>query len=174
VILKPKAASLLALAAALAVAVTAAGSSAATHRPLVAAGRAPEIVAPTIEGATFRLSAQRGKVVVLDFLTPGCGECEIAAPLLQRAATHFAVRGVEFVIVDLSNANANRLRAYYRDQLEVKRVAVVRDKGFRIGRAYSVLALGTTFVVGRNGDLAWRGSWHDSLAALDVRVSAAL
>ncbi len=129
---------------------------------------------PTIEGGTFRLSALRGKVVVLDFLTPGCGECEIAAPLLQRAATRFAARGVTFVIVDLSNANASRLHSYYRDQLKVKRVAVVRDKGFRIGRAYAVVSLGTTFVVGRNGPVAWKGSWHDSMAALSTAVSAAL
>jgi hypothetical protein len=124
VLLKPKVTTVVVLALVLSVAVTAAGSSAATGGSLVASGRAPEIVAPTIEGGTFRLSALRGNVVVLDFL--------------------------------------------------VKRVAVVRDKGFRIGRAYAVVSLGTTFVVGRNGAVAWKGSWHDSMAALSTAVSAAL
>ncbi len=171
---KPKRATIVLLALLLSAVMTGAGSRGATNGSLAVSGRAPEIVAPTIEGATFRLSALRGKVVVLDFLTPGCGECEIAAPLLQRAATRFAARGVTFVIVDLSNANARRLRSYYRDQLNLKRVIVVRDKGFRVGRAYAVVSLGTTFVVGRSGDVAWKGSWHDSMAALTKAVSTAL
>ena len=172
-LLKPSVALVVVLAAVLSLAVVSAGSGAA-RGSLVASGRAPEIVAPTIEGRTFRLSALRGKVVVLDFLTPGCGECEVAAPLLQRAATRFAARGATFVIVDLSNASAKLLRDYYRDQLSVERVAVVRDSGFRIGRAYSVVSLGTTFVVGRDGEVAWKGSWHGSKAALFTAVSAAL
>src|SRR6059036_3667392 len=98
-------------------------------------GPAPEIVAPTIEGVTFRLSNLRGKVVVLDFLTAGCGSCEVEAPLLERAAGQYSGRGVSVAIIDLSNTAPGRLRAYYRRDLSLARVTVVRDHRLRIARA---------------------------------------
>ena len=150
------------------------GSVAATVRSTRSpAGRAPEIVVPTIEGRTFRLSALRGKVVVLDFLTPDCGECQIEAPLLERAATGYATRGVRFAIVDLSNAAATPLRRYYRGQLGLIRVTVVRDQGGRLARAYGVFDLGATFVIGRDGRIAWHGLWHGSKRALTKAISRA-
>jgi thiol-disulfide isomerase/thioredoxin len=151
------------------------GSAAAAGRSTrSAAGRAPEIVAKTIEGRTFRLSALRGKVVVVDFLTPGCGECQIEAPMLGRAAGTYAQRGVRFVIVDLSNASAGLLRSYYRGQLSVKGVTVVRDHGARVAHSYGVFDLGATFVVSRDGRIAWHGLWHGSNQALSGAISRAL
>ena len=138
------------------------------------AGRAPEIVARTIEGRTFRLSAQRGRLVVLDFLTPDCGDCQLEAPLLERAARRYAARGVRVVVVDLSNSPAGLLRRVYRGQFALAKVAVVRDHGGRIARAYGVFDLGTTYVIGRDGHVAWHGLWQASYGALTAVISRAL
>ena len=149
-------------------------ADAAAADVVAAGGRAPEIVAPTIDGTSFRLSAQRGRVVVLDFLTPGCGECELAAPILERDAIRYRARGVRVVVVDLTDAPASRLRPIYRGQLGLARVTVLRDRGRRIARAYGVLELGTTFIVGRDGRVVWHGSWHDSSRELDAAITATL
>jgi thiol-disulfide isomerase/thioredoxin len=138
------------------------------------AGRAPEIVAPTIEGKTFRLSSLRGKIVVLDFLTPGCGTCKIEAPILDRLAGRFRGRGVKVVIVDVSNASADELLTYYRAELLLARVDVVRDPGRRAQRAYRVLSLGTTFVVGRDGRVLWKGLWDGNSRTLLAAISKGL
>lgn len=138
------------------------------------AGRAPEIVARTIDGRTFRLSALRGKVVVLDFLTPDCGDCQLEAPLLERAAQRYAASGVRVVIVDLSNAAAGLLRRVYRGQFALAKVAVVRDHGGRIARSYNVFDLGTTYVIGRDGRVAWHGLWRASYGALTGAISRSL
>ena len=153
---------------------TVASASAATSTARVLRGRAPEIIAPTIEGKTFRLSALRGRVVVLDFLTPGCGECEIAAPLLERTAASLKNRRVSFVIVDLSGANPKQLRTYYRDELTLRHLTVIRDHKLEIARDYNAITLGTTIIIGRNGQITWTGSWHDSTSTLLKAVTPTL
>jgi thiol-disulfide isomerase/thioredoxin len=147
-------------------------ATAAPSRPF--AGRAPAIRAQTIEGRTFRLSSLRGKVVVLDFLTPDCGECQLEAPILEQAAATYRRRGVRFVIVDLSNAAPALLRSYYRTQLALASITVVRDHNARIARAYGVFDLGSTFVLDRAGRIAWHGLWQASKAALTAAIARAL
>jgi len=78
------------------------------------------------------------------------------------------------VIVDLSNAAPSLLRSYYRGQLSLAKVTVVRDHGARIARAYGVFDLGATFVVNRDGRIVWHGLWHASKDALAAAVSHAL
>jgi len=121
---------------------------------------APDFSVTTIDGTTFTLAAQRGKVVVFDFLQAGCSSCAEQVPVLSRSATRFAAKGVRVLVVDLSGGRASALRSYYRGKLGAsKRLLVAPDKGFRVAQRYRVTAVGTTYVVGRRGRVRWQGLW---------------
>ena len=124
------------------------------------AGRAPSFTVSTIDGKTFTLGAQRGKVIVFDFLQAGCASCAEQVPVLDKSARRFASKGVEVLILDLSGGNASALRSYYQGKLHAsKRLLVAPDKGFRIAQRYRVTAVGITYVVGRDGRIRWQGLW---------------
>lgn len=168
-------ASIAALALALAALLGALGASAAAAGPDSArSGRAPDFVVRTADGKRFRLAAQRGKVVVFDFLVPGCGECDVESPSLQKAAQLFARRGVKVLILDVGKVSDTILRSYYYRQLGLRNVLVAEDRGYRVVHTYGVKTLGDTVIVGRDGKVAWRGSWVGNETKLLREIRGAL
>ena len=138
-----------------------------------AAGKlAPEIALPTPSGGTVKLSAQRGKVVLVAFWAAGCTACIEEVPKLndlqaKYAAHCFTVLGV--------NAFDNA----------AKTAAVVRQKGMTypvvLAAAenvqppdYNVVSVPVLVLVDRWGVITWRGtsltqSFH---VALDQALAA--
>jgi peroxiredoxin len=142
-----------------------------------AAGRrAPGFELATIDGRRFSLAGARGKVVVLDFLAPGCPSCAASLRPLGRTALGFGPRRVSFVIVDVSGASDGRsLREYYYETYRLpRRVLIGEDRGFRIARAYRLNQLGLTFVIGRDGQIRWQGVWGSDERKLAAEIRAAL
>ena len=138
------------------------------------ADRAPTFTVTTIDGKTFTLAAQRGKVIVFDFLQAGCASCAEQVPVLDKSARRFASKGVKVLILDLSGGNASALRSYYQGKLHAsKRLLVAPDKGFRIAQRYRVIAVGVTYVVGRDGRIRWQGLWLGKEKALLRAISEA-
>ena len=125
-----------------------------------ASSGAPDFSVTTIDGKTFMIAAQRGKVVVFDFLQAVCSACAEQVPVLDRSAARFASKGVRVLVVDLSGGSAHALGSYYRGKLGAsRRLLVAPDKGFRVAQRYRVNAVGTTYVVGRDGSVRWHGLW---------------
>lgn len=54
----------------------------------------------TTTGSTFRSSAERGKVLVVNFWYAGCPPCRTETPTLVAIAKKYANRGVQFVGVN--------------------------------------------------------------------------
>ncbi len=64
---------------------------------LTAGHPAPALVARTFAGDTFDLSAQRGKVVVLNFWASWCGPCRSEMPLLEALQRDYRAQGLVVV-----------------------------------------------------------------------------
>lgn len=119
---------------------------------------APDFTLETVDGERFWLSAQRGRVVVFEFLVAGCPSCAQQVPVLDRAASRFAAQGVKVLIIDLGGYNDDRvLRYYYRDQYGASdKVLIADDRGFRVARAYNLTMDRLAFVIGRDGRIRER------------------
>jgi len=146
-------------AASAAVLIAFAGGAVAATAASASAG-APDFSVTTIDGKTFTLGAQRGKVIVIDFLQAGCSSCAEQVPVLDRSAARFASKGVRVLVVDLSGGSAHALRSYYRGKLAAsERLLVAPDTGLKVAQRYRVTATGMTYVVGRDGSVRWQGLW---------------
>lgn len=67
---------------------------------------APDLVGPTLDGGTFRLSDHLGEVVVLNVWASWCGPCRAEAPTLAALAEELDGQGVQFVGLDTRDSDA--------------------------------------------------------------------
>jgi peroxiredoxin len=117
-------------------------------------GTAPDFAAQDLQGKPVRLSAYRGKVVLLNFWATWCPPCRKEMPSMERLHRAYRERGL--VVLALS-----------QDDLpldDVRRFAVLlgltfpvwHDRDSAVGRQYQVPGVPTSYLIAHDGQFAWR------------------
>ena len=110
---------------------------------------APDFALETIAGETFRLSEQRGRVVVLNFWATWCAPCRYEIPDFVALQEEFGTDDVVFVGVSTERRNRQGV-AHFAEEMEITYPIGVDDGS--ADRAYGpILALPTTFLIDRAG-----------------------
>jgi peroxiredoxin len=78
---------------------------------------APEIIMPTPEGDTIKLSSTRGSVVLLDFWASWCAPCRQENPNLVKAYSKYHNRGFQIYQVSLDKTREAWIKGIEDDQL---------------------------------------------------------
>jgi len=107
-----------------------------------------------VDGNLFRLSDQRGKIVVLEFIVTTCGACAIQEIYLRELRSSF---GSDVVTVTMSvnpSHDSETLLRSHRDESLPGWISV-RDTG-QINEAYSVEATPTILIIDENGYIRYR------------------
>ena len=126
-----------------------------TMRPWLAAlvvvqlSLVPWIEAPAFE--TFDPGQYAGKVVVLDFWASWCVPCRRSFPWLNAMHDRYAEQGLVIVGVnlDMERGDAAKFLEEYP-----ARFAIVYDENKALARQFDVVAMPSSYVIGRDGRIA--------------------
>jgi cytochrome c biogenesis protein CcmG, thiol:disulfide interchange protein DsbE len=129
-------------------AIGAAGEPAVPH--LARGQPAPDFRVERLLGGELRLSALRGKVVVLDFWATWCPPCRAELPWLMRLARRYEARGLFLVAMNQDEGDQRLLAARFAQELPgIERYITLG--GPAVGVPYRVDGLPTMYVLDREG-----------------------
>jgi thiol-disulfide isomerase/thioredoxin len=111
---------------------------------------APQIALPVVGGGTSDLTADRGKVVLVNFWATWCEPCKAEMPGLQQLADELRDQPFRLYSVDLQE-DAAQIEKF--EQQYGLRLYAVMDQDGDATRAYGVRALPSTFLIDQRGML---------------------
>lgn len=136
---------------------------------------APEIALPTLDGKEFKLSEQKGKVVVIDIWATWCPPCRKSLPHLNSLSENTDLAGKGLVVVAANSGEDKPTIQKFVDENKYT-FKVLVDQQSSLGKTLGVRGIPTTLIVGRDGVVknVMVGFGPDSEKALDEAVTKAL
>jgi peroxiredoxin len=113
--------------------------------------RADDFSVPTPSGETFRLADQRGKVVMVNFWATWCPPCLEEMPAMERLYRRHKDAGFTLVAISV-DADPKKVTPFVTEHKLTMPIGV--DPKMELATTYGVRALPSSFVVGRDGNLA--------------------
>jgi peroxiredoxin len=106
---------------------------------------------PTPGGETFRLGDQRGKVVMVNFWATWCPPCLEEMPAMERLYRKHKDAGFTLVAISV-DAESKKVKPFLTEHKLTMPIGV--DPKMDLANTYGVRALPSSFMVGRDGNLA--------------------
>jgi peroxiredoxin len=110
---------------------------------------APDISLAGVDGRPFRLSDQRGKIVVVRFWSPDCAACRSELESIRATAGRYATGGDVVFVTVVSRMPPAQVAQFVRDN--GIRYPVALDESGAVADAYLVDALPYTYLLTTDG-----------------------
>lgn len=115
---------------------------------------APDFELTTLDGASFHLASQRGKVVVINFWATWCAPCRVEIPGFLALQRELEATGLRFIGVSLDDEGFEVVRPF-ATEMGISYPLVIGDE--ELAASYGgIEALPTTFVLDRRGRIRQR------------------
>ena len=128
------------------------GCSDKATAPIAAMEAAPDFNITLFEGGDFKLSAQKGKVVVINFFASWCVSCGEETPVIEKASHKYAQQPVVFLAIAVDDTE-KKARAF------MKKIGLTihagLDKTGKIKDDYGIYGMPTTFFIDKNGKVSY-------------------
>jgi peroxiredoxin len=110
---------------------------------------APDFSLLDLDGRQVKLSAMRGKVVVLDFWATWCGPCKEELPILEKIRDEYKAKAVEFW--GISDEEPSKVK-YWMARNKTN-LSTVIDPETKTSDQYRVDGIPALIVIGRDGKI---------------------
>jgi thiol-disulfide isomerase/thioredoxin len=123
------------------------------------------------DGSSWSSVSARGSVLVVNFWASWCGPCRVEQPQLNRVARAYRGRGVRFIGINIRDSRgaaesyAEEFKIPYPSLFDQAAVSAVRLQAF---------ALPSTFILDRDGVVAYRLTGKTTVAILSARLDKLL
>jgi len=138
---------------------------------------APDFAVPDLSGQAVRLSALRGKVVLLNLWTTWCPPCREEMPSMQRLYERLRDRDFQLLAVSQDEDGKQVVEPFVKEMRLSFPVLV--DPDHQVGDRYGVWGYPETFVIDRTGHVVERvigpRDWAspEQVASLEALIAAA-
>jgi peroxiredoxin len=127
-------------------------SATAATKPDKTRKSAPEFELKDANGASVKLSAYHGKVVLLNFWATWCGPCQLEIPWFVEFEQQYKAQGFEVVGVSMDDDGWTVVKQYITEKKVNYRILLGNDS---VTQLYGgVDSLPTTFMIDREGRIA--------------------
>lgn len=109
---------------------------------------APDFSLKDINGKAFRLSAQRGKPVLIFFGTTWCPGCRTEIPVYKKVYETYAPRGLNVIYVNIMES-ANKVSRFAKTHSLPYRTLL--DEDGEVANAYNVVGVPMILLVDKKG-----------------------
>ncbi|MBK9246966.1 MAG: redoxin family protein [Ignavibacteria bacterium] len=113
----------------------------------------------SLDGKTLDLTAQKGKVIVLDYWATWCGPCRASFPALQKLYDKYKDNpNVVFAVVDVWERVPDRKKAVeeYLSKNPSYKFPVYLDETDAVVKKFGVTGIPTKFYIGKNGAVQFK------------------
>jgi peroxiredoxin len=115
-------------------------------------GAAPDFTLKSHAGNNVRLSEHRGEVVLINFWASWCGPCRQEMPLLDELHNRYKALG--FTVLGVNVEEDPRQARRLLEDMAVSFPVLFDDRSV-VSKAYDVIAMPSTVLVDRNGQMRY-------------------
>lgn len=116
-------------------------------------GVKPDFTLPDKDGKPIKLSALKGKVVLVDFWASWCGPCRKENPNLVKAYSKYHDKGFEILGISLDDKKDNWLKAIDADKLTWLHASDLKGWKSDLAQEYGIRSIPMNFLVDANGKI---------------------
>ncbi len=128
------------------------GCSDNTTGPPAAMDSAPNFNMALFDGGDFQLSAQKGKVVVINFFASWCVSCGKETPVIEIISHKYSPQTVVFLAIAVDDTE-KKAKAFM--QKMGMTIPAGLDKTGKIKEDYGIYGMPTTFFIDKNGKVSY-------------------
>ena len=112
---------------------------------------APDFTLTDVEGQAVKLSAYRGRVVLLDFWATWCGGCKTEIPWYMEFDQKYRSHGLAVVGVAMDDEGAKVVRPFVKQKGIYYKIVIGNDP---LAKQYNLNAMPLTLLIDRQGRIA--------------------
>ena len=120
---------------------------------IISDSAAPDFILKDLAGADFKLSAAKGKPVLLIFLTTWCPTCRSEIPHYKEIYETYGRRGLEVVGIDIEESKNRVSQFAAKNQIPYR--TLLDEKG-RVAGAYDITGIPAMVLINRDGKVLTR------------------